>query len=58
MKADFESYCGKITVNGETFECYIYNIEFRNIDVDFVRDINGRLKRKIITKRKFTLFEV
>ena len=53
-----DSYYGEITINGETFKCYIGNIEIHNIGTDFERDFDGRMKRKRITKRKFTLIEV
>ena len=54
-----DSYYGEMTINGESFKCYIGNIEFYNIDVGCGIDINGRLKRsQVITKRKFTLIEV
>lgn len=54
-----DSYYGEITINGETFRCYIGNIEFNSIDVGSIRDINGNMTgSKVITKRKFTLIEV
>lgn len=54
-----DSYYGEITINGETFRCYIGDIELSSINVGCVRDINGKLiGNKVITKRKFTLIEV
>lgn len=62
LQAEFlnNSYKGEITVNGETFECYIGNIEFETIcSPDSYRDAFGNMHLgRQITKRKITLIEM
>lgn len=54
----FDAYKGTITVNGESIECYISDIEYETLVADCGRDISGRiLHTPVSTKRKITLVE-
>ena len=56
---DFGAYDGVITVNGQTFRCYIGEINIFNVCSTCTgRTKNGDLKRDVMAKkRKITLIE-
>lgn len=50
---------GTITIGGETFRCYVGNIEVTPLCVRVGRELDGTMHRpETIYKRKFTLIEV
>lgn len=59
LSGAIDSYCGEITVDGETIRCYISEIKVDVVRGFEMHDVFGRLMRSADTrKRVITLVEV